>query len=136
MADFAKWFMPWKPRKQSADGLPLGLTTADIDAVAALRSSPHWPRYVAIIERLGEQQALTLASGLEHDKYLFASGALTALRRVYVLADELLAAAQSLEDRKHDRTERNATADRKHAAGFVNTPWYDSWRADATRGPG
>lgn len=136
MADFVKWFMPWKPRKQNADGLPLGLTEADIAAIAALRATPHWPRYLSVIERLGEQQALTLSSGLEYDKYLFASGALTALRRVYVLADELIAAAQSLEARKHDRTQRTADADRKHAAGFVNTPWYDQWRADAARRPG
>ena len=126
-----RWLMPWRPRKQSTAGLPLGLEPQDIDAIAALRASAHWPRYIAVIERLGEQQAVTLTSGLPHEKYLFASGALTALRRVYTLADDLIAAATNIEELAHARDRKSAVNAARHADTFVNTPWYDGWRRDA-----
>lgn len=128
--DVTRWLMPWKPRKQSTSGLPLGLEQPDIDALKALRASAHWARYIAVIERLGEQQASTLVSGVAHEKYLFASGALTALRRVYTLADDLIAAATNIEELAHARDRHVADANAKYADTFVNTPWYDSWRAD------
>lgn len=135
MVDIAKWFMSWTPRRPSTSGLPFGIEQHEIDAIDALRSSPHWPHYLAMLERLGEQQASTLASGVDHDKYLFASGALTALRRVYTLADDLIAAANNLKEQQHARDRKLDAADRRHADTFVNTPWYDSWRADSVGRP-
>ncbi len=135
MTRIAAWLTPWKRRAPATTSLPLGLTESDIDSLAALRTSPHWKHYVAVLDRLGEQQAAVLASGLDHDKYLFVSGALTALRRVYTIADDLIAAAATLKEHEHAR-DRTASAAR-HADTFVNTPWYDSWRgdtADASRG--
>ncbi len=130
MLDITHWFMPWKPRKAVEPGLPLGLTEQDLDAFRALRASAHWSRYVALIERLGEQQASTLATGLPHEKYLFASGALTALRRVYTLVDDVIATATNIEELAHARDRKSAAAAVRHADTFVNTPWYDNWRRD------
>lgn len=95
-----------------------------------LSATPAWPRYLAVLERLGEQQASTLASGLPHDQYLFMAGALTALRRVYTLADDVIVAATKLEEITDVRTRSAAVANARHAATFVNTPWYTGWRSD------
>jgi hypothetical protein len=130
MIDIRRWLMPWRPRKQSTSGLPLGLDQQDIDALTTLRAFPQWSRYIAVIERLGEQQASALATGLPHEKYLFASGALTALRRVYTLADDLIAAATNIEELAHARDRKLARSAARYADTFVNTPWYDGWCDD------
>lgn len=85
---------------------------------------------------MGEQQAAELTSGLPHDRYLFTSGALTALYRVFRLVDDLIAATEKLEALTNDRTKRDRARDVRHANTFVNTPWYDGWRdASAVESP-
>lgn len=79
---------------------------------------------------MAEQQANELASGLPHDKYLFASGALTALRRIYTLTDDILAAAATLKELDDDRTEHERRSAERASTRFLNTPWYDGWRAN------
>ena len=79
-----------------------------------------------MLARLGEQQAAELATGLVHDRYLFACGALTALRRVYTVVDDVLVAATQLKDHTDARTRTAARADQRAASTFVNTPWYDA----------
>lgn len=127
------WLMPWRRKASPPTELPLGLDQEHIQALSQLRSTPAWPRYLAVLERLGEQQAAELASGLPHDRYLFASGALTALRRVFTLADDLIAASETIKEHHNARDAKQLRAARRHADTFVNTPWYDGWRRDATR---
>jgi hypothetical protein len=79
---------------------------------------------------VAEQQAAELVSGLSHDRYLFACGALTALRRVYTLVDDLIATATKLEEITNARTSDSASRAQRAASTFVNTPWYDGWRAE------
>lgn len=110
---------------------PLGVTEADIQALSALRATSHWPRYLAVLTRLGEQQASELTSGLPHDKYLFTAGAFTALRRVFTLTDDLIAAATKIEELSNARDRTNAARVVRNATSFVNTPWYAGWRSDA-----
>lgn len=117
-------------RKTEPSSLPLGLTPDDIDALRALRDTPHWKHYLVVLERLGEQHAAELASGLPYDKYLFTSGAFTALRRVFTLADDLIVAASTLKEHTNVRERKLADRNARHAAAFVNTPWYESWRAE------
>lgn len=128
------WLTSWtrKPNQAAPSPLPLGISEADLAALKALRSTQAWPRYLQVLARLGEQQASELASGLPHDRYLFASGALTALRRVYTLVDDIVAAATKIEELEHARDRKSARNAARHADTFVNTPWYDGWRADAT----
>lgn len=129
----SQWFANLFQRKRAVTTeLPLGLTAQDIDSLKALRVSPHWKHFTTALERLGEQQAAELASGLPHDKYLFASGAFTALRRVYTLADDLIAAAAHLKEHSNARDAKHADLNARHAASFVNSPWYEQWRADRT----
>lgn len=120
-------------RKLEPSQLPLGLTEQEVESIQFLRESAHWKHFATVLERLGEQQAAELSSGLDHDKYLFASGAFTALRRVSTLADDLIAAAAHLKEHTNARERKSAERTARHAASFVNTPWFDSWRADATR---
>lgn len=126
-----RWIMSWRRKSAQPSPLPLGVTEAELSALTMLRASPHWPHFLRVLERLGEQQASTLASGVSHEKYLFASGALTALRRVYTLVDDLIAAATNIEELAHARDRKSARNAARHADTFVNTPWYDSWRADS-----
>ena len=123
--------MSWRRKPATPSPLPLGVSETELAALQALRASAHWPHFLRVLERLGEQQASTLASGVVHEKYLFASGALTALRRVYTLADDLIAAATNIEELAHARDRKSARSAARYADTFVNTPWYDGWRADA-----
>lgn len=127
----SRWLFRWR-HKKAASSLPLGLTEHDIQGLRQLIASSSWKHYVRALDALGEQQAAEFASGLPHDKYLFTAGALTALRRVYTLADDLIAATTRAEELSNarDRVTEQRTA--RYAAGFVNTPWYDSWRANDT----
>lgn len=123
--------MPWRRKPAAPSPLPLGITEVELQALSTLRTSPQFAHFLRVIERLGEQQASTLASGVPHEKYLFASGALTALRRTYTLVDDIIAAATQVEEHKNARERKSADNARRHADTFVNTPWYDGWRADA-----
>ena len=129
----SRWLTAWLRRKPDATNLPLGLAAQDLEALDALRASPHWPRYLRTLERLAETQAAELASGVPHGRYLFACGALTALRRTYTLVDDLLAAGTTLKETTDARSRDTARRTARNAATFVNTPWYDGWRADAAR---
>ena len=120
-------------RKLENTQLPLGLTEQDIQSIQTLRASPHWKHFATVLERLGEQQAAELSSGVPHEKYLFASGAFTALRRISTLADDLIAAAANLKEHTDARQRKLAAATARNAATYVNTPWYDGWRTDASR---
>jgi hypothetical protein len=122
---------PWR-RKHTPSALPLGVSPQDLEALRALRAHPHWKHYAALLERVAEAQAAELASALPHDRYLFTCGALTALRRVSSLVDDLLASASKLQEMTDARTRNTADAAARTARTFVNTPWYDGWRADRT----
>ena len=76
------------------------------------------------MERVFDQQAETLASGLDHDKYLFQCGVVFALRMVASLPDQL---TQALE-RSRDRTAESESTD---PGTFLNTVWYE--RATGTK---
>ncbi len=129
-----RWLTAWRQKRAPvASPYPLGLIEQDIEALRALRESPHWKRYIGVLERLGEQQAATLSSGLDHNKYLFACGALTAIRRVYSLVDDLLAGATQIKELQNDRTKREHVAARRVANTFVNTPFYDGFAAEQSR---
>ena len=77
------------------------------------------------------QGASVLASGLDHDKYLFSCGALTALRRIYTLVDDLVASAANLKEISDARSRTDASAEQRRASTFVNTPWFDGWKRDS-----
>lgn len=126
----SRWLMRWR-KPAAVSPRPLGLTDSELAALKALRSTPHWPLYLAVLEKVGEHQASELASGLSHDRYLFACGSLTALRRVFTLVDDLIASATKLEELVDDRTRDTARRAARNAASFVNTPWYDGWRSGA-----
>lgn len=125
-----RWLLRWTRKRPAPSKLPLGLSENDIQGIRQLVASPSWKHYVRALEALGEQQAAEFSSGLPHDKYLFASGALTALRRVFTLADDLIAAASTLEEHTNAREHLAARHAARHASTFVNTPWFDGWRRD------
>ena len=120
-----RWLLRWR-RKSAPTQLPLGLSDVDIEGLKHLVASPHWKHYERALNALCEQQASELATGLAHDRYLFACGALTALRRVYTVVDDVLVAATQLKDHTDARTRNAARADQRAASTFVNTPWYDA----------
>lgn len=128
---FSRWLTTWRPRV-APSGLPYHLTADQVAALQALRSRPEWKVYSELLTRVGEQQASQFAAGLDHDKYLFSCGALTAVRRIFTLVDDLLATVAKLEEIKDDRTRAAAKSASRYAASFVNTPWYDGFRADRT----
>lgn len=85
------------------------------------------------LERLFEAQSETLVQKLAHDDYCFQCGTLTALRVIAGLPESL---SQSM--RLHDERTRSARVpdDPTGSVGFLNTPWFHGWRADAERGTG
>jgi hypothetical protein len=103
-----------------------------LEAIRHLRSTPQWPRYLAVLERVAEQQASVLVSGLDHDKYLFGCGALTATRRIFTLVDDLMVAADNLKEIQDDRSRTARRAEQRRASTYLNTPFYDGWRRDST----
>ena len=121
-----KWLMAWRRKTQGA--YPLGTSEQEISALKVLRSTPQWQRYLRVLERVGEQQASEVASGLAHDRYLFACGALNAIRRVYTLVDDVLATAAQTQEIANARQRTDADRAARTASTFLNTPWYDSWR--------
>lgn len=112
-------------------GLPLNLSQPELEAIRHLRSTPQWRHYLAVLGRVGEQQATQLASGLDHDKYLFTCGTLVATRRIFTLVDDLLVAAANLKEIQDDRTRTHARAEQRRASTFVNTPFFDGWKRDS-----
>lgn len=126
----SRWLTPWLRKRPTAAGspLPLGLSPQAVQSLKVLQSTPQWPHFLAALEALAEQQASEVASGLPHDRYLFASGALTALRRVYTLVDDLIATAANLKEISDARERQFASAEQRRASSFLNTPWYDGWR--------
>ena len=129
---FSRWLTPWLRKVQAQPtGLPLNLSPVELEAIKHLRSTPQWPRYLAVLERVAEQQASLVASGLDHDKYLFSCGALTALRRIYTLADDLVASAANLKEIQDGRERTVARAEQRRASTFVNTPFFDGWKRDS-----
>ena len=129
---FSRWVTPWlRPQRAEKTGLPLNLSLKELEAIKTLRSTPSWPLYLAVLAKVAESQAQVLASGLDHDKYLFSCGALTALRRIYTLADDLVASAANLKEISDDRSRNDARVAQRHASSFVNTPWFDGWKRDS-----
>lgn len=97
-----------------------------------LQSTPQWPHFLAALSKLAEAQANELTTGLSHDRYLFVCGALTALRRTYTLVDDLVAASSQLQEISDARERSTADHTARRAASFLNTPWYDGWKRDAS----
>lgn len=125
--------MPWKRKKvDAASGLPWGISPQDIAALRALRASPQWAHYLKIVDQVAESQATEFVTGLSHERYLFACGALSTFRRVYTLVDDLIETATRLENATNDRTRRAAAADLT-SDPFVNTSWWGSERSPGRR---
>ena len=126
----SRWLTPWlskrKPASPQDSPLPLGISAAELAALKALKSTPHWPHFCRVLGALAEAQSAELVAGQPHDRYLFLCGALHALRRVYTLADDLIAAATTSEEIADARDRDTARRAARHAAAFVNTPWWDA----------
>ena len=125
-----RWITNWRRRTSPPTGMAYGLNSNELEALRILRASPQWAHYATLLERIGEQQASELVSGLAHDRYLFASGALTALRRVFTLVDDLLVSASKLEEITDARNRTAAEHAARASRAFLNTPWYDGWKRD------
>lgn len=135
LTKFSRWLMPWlrKRPQDQASGLPWGLTAQEIQALRVLESTPSWPHFLRVLERVAEVQASELASGLSHDRYLFACGALSAYRRAYTLVPDLIETATRLENATNARQRSAARAVLDAPSPFVNSAWWDAASPDARR---
>jgi hypothetical protein len=107
---------------------PLGLTEAQVEAIAALTASPHWRHWLTAVERLAEVEAVALASSQPHDAYLTHCGAFAALRRVYTLPDDLAAATTTRQESLHARARADTAVLDRTAAARLNSPAWDAER--------
>jgi hypothetical protein len=105
--------------------LLLGLSPDQVDSLLQLQQHPGWVYYRRALEELAATQARPLLAGLlVHEEYLFAAGALEAIRRILALPDTLT-------------TTRSKPDDSPESPGldqFVNTPWYATARRSGTPG--
>lgn len=85
---------------------------------------PQWTAYQRALEALFDSQAERLATGLNHDEYLFQCGVICALRVVAALPQSLTQAEQ----RTYARPDTDGTDPDR---GLLNTPWYLDWRRSA-----
>ena len=99
----------------------LGLLPDQVASVLQLAQLPAWGHYQRALEALMEIQARPLLSGqLAHDQYLFAAGALEALRKVRELPETLTITRKEPDDR--------TPIDALRPELFVNTPYYATAR--------
>ena len=128
---FSRWLLRWQHKASRASDLPFGLSETEIEGLKQLVASPQWRHYLRVLDGLGEQQASELASALPHDRYLFTCGSLYALRRVYSLVSDVLAATKSLKEIEHVRVRASLERERRAANAFLNTPWWDAYQRDS-----
>lgn len=94
---------------------------------------PAWKHYLALLERVFEQQAKELATGLPHDKYLIQCGAVYALQRMYDLPDQIIAKSRQQEEMKNVQSRLVARDADQRTSIFLNTPWWDQYIRDTAR---
>ena len=131
-----KWLAKWLHREPPASRLPLGLTEREVEALQWLVSTPQWPHFLRALEALAASQLSELTNGLAHDRYLFACGALTALRRVATFPVDVLASTANLKEIDNVRSRTDAARQQRTANAFLNTPWWDAFVRDSTRAAG
>lgn len=115
------------PRPPSSPQWPLGLTEAQVEAVARLRGTAEGKALLAALDALCQQQTETLAGALPHDKYLFQCGVAHAIR-ICAALPELF--TRYLEDARDRAQHRNQSAPDRGVT-FLNTPFWDSHQRDS-----
>ena len=128
---FSRWLTSLLRRRAPASALPLGLSETEVQALKTLQAAPAWKHYLRALEAVAERQAAELASGLPHDRYLFACGALYALRRLYTLTDDVLAVTSTIKEISDVRQRANAERTGNASSVFLNTPWWDAYVRDS-----
>ena len=109
------------PSKVSPQGLPLGLSQEQVQAIRSLTSSPHWRHWEQALECLWASEAEAVAGGrLPYEDYLFQSGVLQAIRRIAMLPETLAQA----EERRRDRTTDTRHPDPERGSIFYGTDFF------------
>ena len=122
---FSRWRTQHSSKPKGGTG-PLGLSPEALEALDRLRSTPAWQHYSQAWAAVYDQQLAALIRPLPHDGYLFQCGVLFALERAANLVDDLL----TVRDAPAKRTAEPAVAD---ARAFLNSVWWDAYRARAAK---
>lgn len=81
---------------------PLGVSDQEVEHLLALRESPAWGTWEALLGRVWEREAERLLAGLPHDDYLKQAGVVHALRLTAGLVDTILSHEQVTNDRANE----------------------------------
>ena len=121
---------PLPPPPSGAWVGPLGLSREQAEAVVRLASSPAYPAYRWVLERLFEAQQEALIRRLSPEDYAFQCGALTTIRTLAELPESLSQSMRLYDDRTRSARPDDPTG----SAGFLNSPWFHGWHGDLPSG--
>lgn len=114
-----------RPQDQAPE--PLGLSSDQLALLQSLRQTPAWQHYQRALDRLYEQNAKALfGPALDHNQYLYQSGAVHALEQVIGLIDNVTRIFEEYERVRTARTAGQPVA--THDLTFFGSSLWDAHR--------